>query len=134
MIEVPERLNGRHFTQVADWSADELTLALDLADELKRTRADGREAQRALLPGRTLGMIFQKPSTRTRVSFEAGISELGAAEAEKLLPELDEGSMRPKIEAAARFVRGGGSEALITSFEELERALDGHAGTRVFVA
>jgi ornithine carbamoyltransferase len=77
LIDVPERLKGRHFTRVADWSAEELTLALDLADELKRTRAADREAQRALLPGRTLGMIFQKPSTRTRVSFEAGISELG---------------------------------------------------------
>ena len=77
LIDVPERLKGRHFTRVADWSAEELTLALDLADELKRTRTPGHERHRALLPGRTLGMIFQKPSTRTRVSFEAGIYELG---------------------------------------------------------
>jgi ornithine carbamoyltransferase len=48
---------------------------LDLADELKRLQQAG-EAQ-PLLPGRTLGMIFQKPSTRTRVSFEVGIYQLG---------------------------------------------------------
>jgi ornithine carbamoyltransferase len=75
VIAVPNRLEGRHFTRVADWSADELTLALDLADELKRARQAREETP--LLPGRTLGMIFQKPSTRTRVSFEVGIHELG---------------------------------------------------------
>jgi len=48
---------------------------LDLADELKRLQRAGEEHH--LLPGRTLGMIFQKPSTRTRVSFEVGIYQLG---------------------------------------------------------
>jgi len=75
LIDVADRLKGRHFTRVADWSAEELTAALDLADELKRARRAGERPQ--LLPGRTLGMIFQKPSTRTRVSFEVGIYELG---------------------------------------------------------
>ena len=55
--------------------ADEWLTALDLADELKAARAAGEET--SLLPGRTLGMIFQKPSTRTRVSFEVGITQLG---------------------------------------------------------
>ncbi len=68
-------LQGRSFTRVADWSRDELLQVLDLADDLKR-KQHAREEHR-LLPGRTLGMIFQKPSTRTRVSFEVGIYQLG---------------------------------------------------------
>jgi ornithine carbamoyltransferase len=68
-------LKGRSFTRGADWSAEELLQVLDLADELKR-KQHAREEHR-LLPGRTLGMIFQKPSTRTRVSFEVGIYQLG---------------------------------------------------------
>ncbi len=75
MVAVADSLKGRSFTRVADWSGDELRQALDLADELKRLQ-QAREPH-PLLPGRTLGMIFQKPSTRTRVSFEVGIYQLG---------------------------------------------------------
>src|SRR5919201_4511431 len=75
MIAVSESLKGRHFTRVADWSREELEAVLDLADELKELQARGEEHR--LLPGRALGMIFQKPSTRTRVSFEVGIAQLG---------------------------------------------------------
>src|SRR6266487_3170717 len=60
---------------MADWSAEELTEVLDLADELKRLQR--RREPHQLLPGRSLGMVFQKPSTRTRVSFEVGIYQLG---------------------------------------------------------
>jgi ornithine carbamoyltransferase len=75
VIAVADDLKGRDFTKVADWSREELLRTLDLADELKRAQAEGEEHR--LLPGRTLGMIFQKPSTRTRVSFEVGIWQLG---------------------------------------------------------
>ena len=75
MAAVSEGLHGRSFTRVTDWSRDEWLTALDLADELKAARAAGEET--SILPGRTLGMIFQKPSTRTRVSFEVGITQLG---------------------------------------------------------
>src|ERR671934_1193480 len=77
MVAVLEDLKGRHFTRVADWSGPELERVLDLADELKELQKRGEEHH--LLPGRTLGMIFQKPSTRTRVSFEVGIAQLGGA-------------------------------------------------------
>ena len=73
MISV--HLKGRDFLRVNDWEADELGAVLDLADRLK-----ARQKQRITdrhLEGRTLGMIFQKPSTRTRVSFEVGIAHLG---------------------------------------------------------
>ena len=70
MAAVTESLKGRNFTRVADWSGEELLQALDLADDLKERQA--RREEHHLLPGRTLGMIFQKPSTRTRVSFQLG--------------------------------------------------------------
>src|SRR3954462_11992469 len=75
MSATAESLKGRSFTRVADWSRDELESVLDLADDLKERQA--RREEHHLLPGRTLGMIFQKPSTRTRVSFEVGIYQLG---------------------------------------------------------
>ena len=77
MITVVDSLKGRSFTKVADWSGDDLLGVLGLADELKRLQQAREEHH--LLPGRTLGMIFQKPSTRTRVSFEVGIYQLGGA-------------------------------------------------------
>src|SRR5205807_4693511 len=75
MLSVADRLKGRSYTRVADWGGDELLEVLDLADELKPRQQAHEEHH--LLPGRTLGMIFQKPSTRTRVSFEVGIYQLG---------------------------------------------------------
>jgi ornithine carbamoyltransferase len=75
MSTVAESLKGRSFTRVADWSRDELLAALDLADDLKQRQQ--RREEHHLLPGRTLAMIFQKPSTRTRVSFEVGMTQLG---------------------------------------------------------
>jgi ornithine carbamoyltransferase len=75
MSVVSESLKGRHFTRVADWSGEELLSLLGLADDLKDRQR--RREEHHLLPGRALGMIFQKPSTRTRVSFEVGIAQLG---------------------------------------------------------
>jgi ornithine carbamoyltransferase len=72
---VAESLKGRNFTKLADWSHSELEAVLDLADELKRARREGDEPQ--LLAGRTFGLLFLKPSTRTRVSLAACIAQLG---------------------------------------------------------
>jgi ornithine carbamoyltransferase len=72
---IPVHLKGRDFLRVNDWEPDDLRTVLELAERLK-----GRQRQRIAhehLEGRTLGMIFQKPSTRTRVSFEVGIAQLG---------------------------------------------------------
>jgi ornithine carbamoyltransferase len=75
VVAVLEDLKGRSFTRVADFSRDEIERVLELADELKELQR--RREEHHLLPGRSLGMIFQKPSTRTRVSFEVGIAQLG---------------------------------------------------------
>ena len=72
---LPAHLKGRDFLRVHDWAPDDLLVALDVAERLKarqRERVPHRH-----LEGRTLGMIFEKPSTRTRVSFEVGIAQLG---------------------------------------------------------
>ena len=70
-------LAGRDLLRVEDLTPDELVALLDLADSLKQLQADRIPHQ--LLAGRSLGMIFQKPSTRTRVSFEVGMFQLGGA-------------------------------------------------------
>jgi ornithine carbamoyltransferase len=75
MAGIPQTLKGRHLTRVGDWTRSELETALDLADELKVERARRKELR--ILPGRTVGLIFRKPSTRTRISSEVGIVELG---------------------------------------------------------
>ena len=75
MPGIPDTLKGRNYTRESDWSRVELETALDLADELKQERVRRKELR--VLPGRTIGMIFHKPSTRTRVGFEVGIAELG---------------------------------------------------------
>jgi carbamate kinase len=61
---------------------------------------------------------------------EEELRELSADDAETLLPELAEGSMRPKVEAALAVARAGG-EAIITALDRVEDALAGRAGTRV---
>jgi ornithine carbamoyltransferase len=60
---------------VDDLTTDELHAVLDRAAELKAAQADGTASQP--LADQTLGMIFEKPSTRTRVSFETGMTQLG---------------------------------------------------------
>lgn len=67
----------RHFLKDDDLSPAELLAVLDLADELKANRKTAR-TQQGPLHGQTVVVIFEKNSTRTRLSFEIGISELGA--------------------------------------------------------
>lgn len=63
------------FLNLSDMSADDLRTMLTLAAELKAERKQGK--LRDALNGKTLAMIFEKPSTRTRVSFEVAMNELG---------------------------------------------------------
>ena len=60
---------------IADLSTNEIDVILMLAEKLKHEQKRGKS--RPFLQGKTLGMIFQKPSTRTRVSFEVGMYQLG---------------------------------------------------------
>ena len=68
-------LKGRDMLSIHDLSVDEVQEILALAHELKAKQKAGIEHH--LLKGKTLGMIFEKSSTRTRVSFEVGMYQLG---------------------------------------------------------
>jgi ornithine carbamoyltransferase len=64
-----------HFLRIDDLTTDELAAVIDDAAALKRAQADGIPHEG--LPGQSLAMLFEKPSTRTRVSFEVGMTQLG---------------------------------------------------------
>ena len=66
----------KHLLKMLDLSTEDITEILNLADQLKYEQKHGIEHRH--LAGKTLGMIFEKASTRTRVSFEVGMYQLGA--------------------------------------------------------
>ena len=68
-------LKGRHLISTQDWTVDELERLFSLAAELKSARAEGRPTP--MLAAKTLYMIFFDASTRTRNSFETGMTQLG---------------------------------------------------------
>jgi ornithine carbamoyltransferase len=68
-------MKGRSLVSMADFSVEEIWRVWELAADLKRRQKAG-EAHR-ILEGKHLGMIFQKPSLRTQVSFETGMAQLG---------------------------------------------------------
>ncbi len=68
-------LKGRHFLSLKDYNSNEILKLLEISDQLKKERYEGENPP--YLHGMTLGMVFEKPSTRTRVSFESGIYQLG---------------------------------------------------------
>jgi ornithine carbamoyltransferase len=81
-----ESLKGRDYLRVSDWSRDELLAILDLATRLKDERK--RYVDEPLLPGRSVGLILEKPSLRTRVSFELAVEQLGGHAVHLTGPEV----------------------------------------------
>jgi ornithine carbamoyltransferase len=68
-------IKGKDLLTLADFSADKIKGLLEKAKQLKEAHLQGAET--SILKGKILGMIFEKSSTRTRVSFEAGMLQLG---------------------------------------------------------
>ncbi|MBO2944826.1 ornithine carbamoyltransferase [Paenibacillus sp. F411] len=71
----PMTLKGRDMIELDDYTPEEIQYLLDFAIELKRKQKNGEVFEP--LKGKTIGLIFEKSSTRTRVSFEAGMFQLG---------------------------------------------------------
>ncbi|GBF23348.1 ornithine carbamoyltransferase [Candidatus Gastranaerophilus sp. (ex Termes propinquus)] len=69
-------LKGRHFVDLQDFKDDEILFLIEYASRLKELTREG-ENQRNMLKGKSLVLIFAKPSLRTRVSFEVGAMQLG---------------------------------------------------------
>ena len=66
----------RHFISIADWTTQELRHALDVSRRLKKQlKETGRND--SILAGKTLALVFEKPSLRTRVSFAVAMAHLG---------------------------------------------------------
>jgi ornithine carbamoyltransferase len=69
-------LRGRHLLTLNDYSPEEITYLLDLSQELKEAKREGREEQQ--LVGKNVALIFEKDSTRTRCAFEVAAYDQGA--------------------------------------------------------
>ncbi len=73
--EMKNTLKGKHFLTLADFTKEEIFYLIEYALELKKQQKSGEPHH--LLEGKTLGLIFEKSSTRTRVSFETGMFQFG---------------------------------------------------------
>ncbi|MCB2198182.1 ornithine carbamoyltransferase [bacterium] len=89
----------RDFLQITDFSTDELNKLFDLAVEVKKLTKDGNSP--TPLSGKSFACIFHKPSLRTRISFEVGISQLGGNSLYITDKEIELGK-RESIEDVAR--------------------------------
>ncbi len=74
-LKLKEQFKGKDFLKISDYTKEELTDLINYAIELKEMQKSG--VPHELLKGKTLAMIFEKSSIRTRVSFETGIIQLG---------------------------------------------------------
>ena len=107
----------KHLLKLMDWSTEEIISTLDLADRLKAEKKKG--IRHPILEGKTLGMIFEKSSTRTRVSFEVGMHELGGQALFLSSKELQIGRGEP-VEDTARVLSRFLDGIMIRTFEQKE--------------
>lgn len=108
---------AKHLLKLMDFSKAEITDILNLADQLKYEKKHGIEHH--YLKGKTLGMIFQKSSTRTRVSFEVGMYDLGGSALFLSSRDLQIGRGEP-VEDTARVLSGYLDGIMIRTFEQAE--------------
>ncbi|WJW76027.1 ornithine carbamoyltransferase [Thiohalobacter sp. IOR34] len=116
-------MKPRHFLTLLDFSSDELEGLIRRAGELKRKHYDGLLYQP--LKGKVLAMVFEKSSTRTRVSFEAGMAQLGG-HALFLSPRDTQLGRGEPVEDTARVLSRMADGIMIRTFEhdKIERFAD----------
>ena len=107
----------KHLLKLMDLTKEEITEILNLADQLKYEKHNGIEHH--ILKGKTLGMIFQKSSTRTRVSFEVGMYDLGGSALFLSSNDLQIGRGEP-VEDTARVLSRYLDGIMIRTFEQAE--------------
>ncbi|MCB1678930.1 MAG: ornithine carbamoyltransferase [Halioglobus sp.] len=103
----------RHFLTLLDFSPAELTRMLQRAIQMKGEHREGRDQR--MFPGTVLGMIFAKSSTRTRVSFEAGMAQLGG-HAMFLSPQDTQLGRGEPVEDSARVISSMVDIVMIRTF------------------
>lgn len=108
---------NKHLLKLSDYSKEEIIELLDLADQLKYELKNGIEHH--YLEGKSLGMIFQKSSTRTRVSFEVGMYQLGGQALFLSNRDLQIGRGEP-VPDTARVLSRYLSGIMIRTFEQEE--------------
>ncbi len=116
-IKQKEGQKMKHLLKLLDWSKEEIIEVLDLADQLKYEQKHG--IAHPHLAGKTLGMIFSKASTRTRVSFEVGMTQLGGHPLFLSANDMQIGRGEPVQDTArvlSRFLDG----IMIRTFEQKE--------------
>lgn len=107
----------KHLLKMLDLSKEEITEILNLADQLKYEREHG--IAHPILQGKSLGMIFQKASTRTRVSFETGMYQLGGNPLFLSSNDLQIGRGEP-VQDTARVLSRYLDGIMIRTFEQKE--------------
>ncbi len=122
-------LKKRDFVTLSDWDRPGLEAVLAEAARVKREFRERGASER--LRGRTLAMIFHKPSLRTRVSFEVGMAQLGGAALYVTEKEIGIDSREP-VEDVARVLSGYVDAIMIRTFKhDLVRGLARHASVPV---
>ncbi|MBQ8747525.1 MAG: ornithine carbamoyltransferase [Clostridia bacterium] len=107
----------KHLLKLMDLSSEEIIDILNLADQLKYEKKNGIE--HPILKGKSLGMIFQKSSTRTRVSFEVGMYDLGGQALFLSSRDLQIGRGEP-VEDTARVLSRYLDAIMIRTYEQKE--------------
>lgn len=107
----------KHLLKMSDLPAEQITSLLNLADQLKYEQKHG--IAHPHLAGKTLGMLFQKPSTRTRVSFEVGMQQLGGYPLMLSASDLQIGRGEP-VQDTARVLSRYLDALMIRTFDQQE--------------